>query len=711
MLAAPELAIPALLDLDADCHTLSQALQTLGGKAGRAELAALLHDPGERLDEVIDTLLAWGLVTVDGDLVVSPHSPGLWAHPFGLGRPLRDFEKKLTAEALKTMITALGGVPKGRKSDLVTQAVTLLADGDAVRACAGRLPRKVIALLETMAAGRPVYRNDVWYGSGTASLPVERLVKAGFVVRDGWEYEMPREVALALRGTGWKPALTGQPEVPAISRPEADGIAAALAAVDRVEALVERAGSEPITELKAGGVGARELKRVAKALDVTEQAAALWLDLAFGADLIASERGERLVSTTLADDWLAKTPAARWQALVESWRPLPQAPTFRVPGCCEEHMTPLAPPYAFDSGAGPLRLALLRVLQTLPAGTGADATGLRPAVEWWSRAAQEHPLAADGFIAAALREGELLGLVHDGALTALGRAQLGEGGHSEGGGGEGGPGEGGGVAGLFPVPALTVTLQNDLTAIVTGLPAPELAAFLNECADQESRDRASVWRFSERSVRRALDGGATAESLLGELTRVAVKDVPQPLRYLLTDVARRHGAIRVAAAVSVVTCDDPALITELCGTKSLRKLALRQVAPTVALSALPPEETLRLMRQAGHAPVGVAEDGTIKAERPLRRRLAVEAEPEEEIDAEAAARAMLDARGRSRPGSAEEALLLAAVSGEVVVVVHQRREHYMEDVRTASGTVTGYCHDCATTHTFQRAAIKKAYLP
>ncbi|WP_268961340.1 hypothetical protein [Nonomuraea cypriaca] len=31
LLAAPELAVPALLGLDADCHTASQALQTLGG--------------------------------------------------------------------------------------------------------------------------------------------------------------------------------------------------------------------------------------------------------------------------------------------------------------------------------------------------------------------------------------------------------------------------------------------------------------------------------------------------------------------------------------------------------------------------------------------------------------------------------------------------------------------------------------------------------
>ncbi|MFI7447509.1 hypothetical protein ACIBQX_08450 [Nonomuraea sp. NPDC049714] len=40
--ASPELAIPALLALDADCHTVSQALQVLGGDPDRTELKEML---------------------------------------------------------------------------------------------------------------------------------------------------------------------------------------------------------------------------------------------------------------------------------------------------------------------------------------------------------------------------------------------------------------------------------------------------------------------------------------------------------------------------------------------------------------------------------------------------------------------------------------------------------------------------------------------
>ncbi|MEU6715294.1 helicase-associated domain-containing protein [Nonomuraea sp. NPDC046802] len=693
LLARPELAVPALLDLDADCHTVSQAVQTAGGEIARADLAAMLHDPRGRLDEVLGMLAEQGLITLDGGTVRSPHQPGLWAHPFGLGRPLREFAKKVTAEALKVVVKAHGGNAQGRKADLVTRADELLRDGAALRANAAKLPRTVRELLEKMAAGPPVVERIV-YGSVSRSDPVQRLIDAGFVIRDGWEVEMPREVALALRGDGWKPTLTGQPDVPARSCPESDGVGAALAALDRVEALAELAGTETIAELKSGGVGVRELRRLAKALGLPEQEAVLWLDVAAGADLIASELGERLVSTTLVDDWLARSPDARWRELADAWLQLPQAGTYRVVGCCEEHMEPMPPPYAFECGAGPIRRAVLETLLTLPTGLGADAAGLRAAVDWRTRATKEAVPAADEFVAAALREGELLGIVAGGALTAIGRAILSD--------GEAGDD---GVGALFPAPATTATLQNDLTAIVSGIPAPDLAAFLNGCADLESRDRASVWRFSDKTIRRALDAGTDADTLLDGLARFSAKAVPQPLRYLVTDTARKHGTIRVTAAPSVVIATDPAVITELCGAKALRKLGLRAIAPTVAVGALSPGETLRLLRQSGHAPVGMSSDGTIKAESVRRRRLPVDAEPP--ADLAAAAAAIL----RGEPtGPTGEALALAAVTGEPVVIVWQRREHYMEDLSVAGDAVTGFCHDCGTIHAFQRAKIKKAYL-
>ncbi|MCK2217188.1 helicase-associated domain-containing protein [Actinomadura sp. ATCC 31491] len=743
LLARPELAVPALLDLDADCHVVSQAVQAAGGATTRPALAAALDDPKGRLGEVLATLASRGLLLLDGESVRSPHRPGLWEHPLALGRPLRELAEELTADALRALVVSLGGRPRRRKAELASQAEELLRDGAAVRARAARLPRQAADLLRLMATEQPVLESEQIHHGGpwARAHPLRRLVEDGFVVSDGWAYEMPREVALALRGDGWKPALTGPPDVttrplhtavPLPSAPrtgaggtkadetkaeeteadgtEADGTGAALVALDRVEALVELATTAPVSELKAGGVGTRELRRVAKALGVTDQEATLWLDVAHAAGLLASDGGERLTGTTLADDWLSRSPAARWRALAAAWHRLAQAPTFRVVGCCEGHMDALAPPYPFDSGAGAIRRAVLDTLRTLPPGVATDAPGVMAAVRWRTRAAAESPPAAESFAAAALREGDLLGLTAGGALTLLGRTYLTLTDTPD----RDAPDRDGGdpLDGLFPVPTRTATLQNDLTAIVPGLPSPGLAALLNACADLESRDRASVWRFSERSVRRALDTGLDAEALLDGLARHSTKAVPQPLRYLVTDTARKHGTLRVAAAPSVVVAADPATLAGLCRAKALRKLALHQVAPTVALSALPPEETLRLLRQAGHAPVGMAADGTIRAEAARRHRLPVDAEPVP--DPAATAAAIL--RGDAAPDGTAEALALAAATGGFVVVTWQRREHVMDAVTVTGGTgtggtVSGFCHDCGRGHTFDRARVRRAYLP
>src|SRR5439155_3098344 len=109
--------------------------------------------------------------------------------------------------------------------------------------------------------------------------------------------------------------------------------------------------------------------------------------------------------------------------------------------------------------------------------------------------------------------------------------------------------------------------QADLTAVVAGGPAADLAELLDGCADREARGAASVWRFSASSVRRALDAGSAAADLLARLRAAAGgASLPQPLAYLVTDVARRHGAVRVRAVGSVVRCADEALAAELAGT-------------------------------------------------------------------------------------------------------------------------------------------------
>jgi hypothetical protein len=129
-----------------------------------------------------------------------------------------------------------------------------------------------------------------------------------------------------------------------------------------------------------------------------------------------------------------------------------------------------------------------------------------------------------------------------------------------------------------------------------------------------------------------LDAGWTATQLLAELTALSDRPLPQPLEYLVNDVARRHGQVRVRGMRSCVLADE-AVITEILHTRSLAKLGLARLAPTVLSSPYELDDVLARLRAVGLSPV--AED--------LRGAVIVEAQSEHRAAA-VAVRAMPRAR-------------------------------------------------------------------
>lgn len=79
--------------------------------------------------------------------------------------------------------------------------------------------------------------------------------------------------------------------------------------------------------------------------------------------------------------------------------------------------------------------------------------------------------------------------------------------------------------------------------------------------------------------------------------------MPQALDYLIRDVERRHGRVRIGAAGCYLRCTDPALAQEVLSTRSLRRLELREVAPAVLVAAADPDAALAALQAAGYAPV------------------------------------------------------------------------------------------------------------
>ncbi|BAS07453.1 hypothetical protein AHiyo4_08750 [Arthrobacter sp. Hiyo4] len=205
-----------------------------------------------------------------------------------------------------------------------------------------------------------------------------------------------------------------------------------------------------------------------------------------------------------------------------------------------------------------------------------------------------------------LAEAELLGLIGSGALSQLGSAIA-----------EDNPHEALGILGEHLPAALNhVLLQADLTAVAPGYLAPELAEKLLVMADAEGHGPATIYRFSANSVRRALDAGHDASSLLEFLREHSATAVPQPLEYLVEDTASRHSRLRVGMAASFIQSDDEATVLELAAESKAAGLGLARIAPTVLISTAPPRETAQVLRGLGLSPsVDQAEPGVVRLRR------------------------------------------------------------------------------------------------
>ena len=168
------------------------------------------------------------------------------------------------------------------------------------------------------------------------------------------------------------------------------------------------------------------------------------------------------------------------------------------------------------------------------------------------------------------------------------------------------------LAPLLPDPVDHVLLQADLTAVAPGPLEQELARHLGTVADVESRGGATVYRFTEGSVRRAFDSGWSAAEVHDFVASASRTAVPQALTYLVDDVSRRFGTIRVGSAESFLRSDDEAALAELVHHPRAASLRLRRIAPTVVVSDVPVDVLLPRLRELGSAPVVEAADGTVR---------------------------------------------------------------------------------------------------
>ncbi|MFC9678406.1 helicase-associated domain-containing protein [Streptomyces sp. NPDC056948] len=760
------------LAVAADPATYDELLAlTAGDDADPAVVAALPH----ALDILREQALVWGgddrlrLVRTARELLApAPQHPS----PTGLGPTVQEATAGMSPGRIQEIVTAAGLSSTHDSVSAVTALSGLFTDRARMTALLADAPADSLDVLERLVWGPP-------YGQVTSD-PAPRLrwlLDRGLLLPTApGTVVLPREVALHLRrGLAHRTPEPVPPvvEATAVHRPQVvDSTAAgqAYTALATIEELLKDWDEGGPAVLRAGGLSVRDLKRTAVALDVPEPVAAFWVELAYAAGLIASdgEADERYAVTPAYDEWLEAPAAECWSRLATAW--LAATRTAGLVGgrdAKDRTLSTLGP--GLDRSAAPeVRHRVLALLAGLPEGAAPDDGSVLARLRWERplRGAQREDDPRTRLAQWALSEAELLGVTGRGALSAHGRALLGPAAaakHPEAEpSGAAGPGDKlpvhhhhhrpAPVAPLSPAeqavasaaaarlltpqlpePLDHVLLQADLTAVAPGPLRRPLADMLGVLADVESKGGATVYRFTPGSVRRALDAGQAASDLHAFLAEHSRTPVPQPLAYLIDDVARRHGHLRVGAASAYVRCDDDAVLNEILADKRAAGLGLRRLAPTVLAAQADPAGLLEGLRSMGFAPAAESAEGDVLITRALAHRTPPRTAPEpvpdgppvpDDILLAAALRAIragdLASTTPRKPGTAPEAngelprtgsaetlatMQAAVLTGEALWIGYVNAEgtasqRVVAPIRVEGGFVTAYDHTADEVRTY-----------
>ena len=570
-------------------------------------VAAHLPLPAEQVAEALGHLSRLALVVEGRPVAVLEAAFG--PHPFGLGPWAAE---PLSAEQLPPTLEELS-------KDAAGEPV---------------VPAASVEMLQALTWGPPAGT----LRSGGRAPGAAPLIERGWLERSSdargrMRFILPRQVALALRGGRLTRETLTAPEAGDLETVGAEVVASessfhAEEAVRLVAALLEEWGREGGTIRRTGGVSVRALTRTADALDLELHEAARIIEIAADAGLLGlDDDGAAWVPSSLAAGWLTDSLPQRWAPIALAWAG--SARTSWLTGTRDDDGV-LRAALGPDLEAGwavRLRARVLALLGDLSQGTSATPAFVRAALTWES----PRRTIPGGAICAVLAEAETLGITGGGALTEAGRilarraavslderdvVRSGSGGDA--GGAEVTDGDAhaeplsddetlaaleAALAADLPAAVDMILVQSDLTAIVPGRPALELAALLERTSVVESRGGALTVRFTPESVRGALDVGYRAEEITQAIGRYSPAPLPDSLSVLIQDAARHHGAVRVRAVSALLRVGDEATAASLLAEPRLKDLGLDEVAPGILVATASAGQVLRELRATGLAPV------------------------------------------------------------------------------------------------------------
>jgi hypothetical protein len=375
--------------------------------------------------------------------------------------------------------------------------------------------------------------------TASAVLPYDAVTEALGSWRDRG---LPDEAALASERP---PASLDPVQLEAGSAVDQLAAERAFSAVAAVAELLAELSEQPARELSRGGLALPDSKRLAAAMSADLEDVPAVVSIAERAGLVVLETNTWLVTEACAA-WLLDSSVARWSALAGAW---------------------------LDALPSDIR----DIVRSRSRARWGD--GLLSYVNWY------YPIGGDWLqrrVDAVTRDAEFLGISANQNPSTPGSALL-----------EHGAAEAASVIGeLLPAEVDRVYVQHDLSIVSPGPLAPALDARLRTLADVESRALAATYRVSAASLTHAMTTGETAASLLDFLRGISLTGIPQPLDYLIRDVASRHGLLRIgtvrvgadgqdhadgAGTGSYVRSDDPEALAPLEVDSSLSSVGLSRV--------------------------------------------------------------------------------------------------------------------------------------
>ena len=603
--------------------TVVDAALALGGTASSRALRQSVNSAPAAASEAIDHLraltLLWGAehelrpLSVLGEIIGTTVSR--------LGPSAESLLSSYGPTRLTNLAQDLGVDVSGeRQSDIaaVTNHLAQPANVEELLAEIGPQARKILDHLDQEATEGTVESTERQVGRKESQGPVDQLLSRGLLIaRDRRHVTVPSQVSLTLRGH--KTTRTAVDDVPTLATTlreqrlvDQSAAGAAFEFVRHIELMLEHWGTSPPTALRGGGLGVREMRATAELLHVSDAGAALHVEVAMATGLISvgatEDNDAAWLPTDAFDIWAAGSVADRWVRLALGWLENPRLtglvgsrddsrkPINALVPDLERAWLPQTRRMCLEQVAG------LRSGEVLAAGTGTPS--LVDRLKWLRPRRPGLRAQAVGWL---VEEAATIGVMALGGLASHGSALL----------SAGDPRHEAPAAlePLLPEPIDHVLLQADLTAVAPGPLEHDLAHHLATLADIESRGGATVYRFTASSIRRAFDSGWSVGEIHDFISSSSRTPVPQPLTYLVDDVSRRFGTVRVGAAESFLRSDDEAALAQLVHDPKAASLRLRRIAPTVVVSDVPVAVLLPRLRELGSAPVVEAADGTVRMAR------------------------------------------------------------------------------------------------